>query len=726
MVMFGLASIIVGIVFYSLGKFRLGRIIYFFPSHVLLGCIGGIGLFIAKTGIEVTIAEGFSIEAAGEKWILLSMVIIFEVILRMLQKATEDKEGKSKYTLLAPIYFCLITPIFYLILATLQVSIQDAEDAGFFFPSLDSDDSESSSIDRMGHVHFWDMFTIIEFSTVSWTAIYHCIPTLVALTMFSLIHVPINIPAFAQSAQQEADMNRELVAHGYSNIIAGMFGGLQNYMAYTQSILYHKSGGTGRESGIAVAIVTSLTFFVGPAIGSYIPRCMAGTLLLHVGIDLFLEGVYDSYGGFDNLEYSGIWLIVVIMTLYGMEAAMIAGIIAAVSTYAVQSVAYLSPIRGHMPATTLRSSQMNRNPAAQNILNSDQGRSRILVIQLQGHLFFGNMAHFTENMHQLLQEKTGVTGCSESDSLAPFIIIVDFSLVLSIDSSAAQAIAKLKQSLLSKHCIELCVFVTGSVEGFPTEFDLSDKLSDGSSNLPTIQEEGVHSDHVTEETALLMINYKSVGDSKAKVAYSGSHVCDSLDLALIFAENALISRNDPSLLYEDDVFENLDGHLTPKLVSQTARMPLEAERALAISLLQNLCHVVQEGDSEILFSLFEREVYKRKDLIWKQHSVSDSAKLLVFGTLIAELENEAGTTETVSKGNLVGEVGLVRGEARMSSLKCLSETAIVYSLSRESYESLVRKEPRIARYIDQICIKYLYHRVQHVSNRIFETRCLPI
>ena len=23
-------------------------------------------------------------------------------------------------------------------------------------------------------------------------------------------------------------------------------------------------------------------------------RCMAGTLLLHVGIDLFLEGVYDS------------------------------------------------------------------------------------------------------------------------------------------------------------------------------------------------------------------------------------------------------------------------------------------------------------------------------------------------------------------------------------------------------------------------------------------------
>lgn len=45
---------------------------------------------------------------------------------------------------------------------------------------------------------------------------------------------------------------------------------------------------------------------------------MAGTLLLHVGLDLFLEGVWDSYGSFDALEYAGVWLIVVVMTLYGM------------------------------------------------------------------------------------------------------------------------------------------------------------------------------------------------------------------------------------------------------------------------------------------------------------------------------------------------------------------------------------------------------------------------
>lgn len=38
--LFGLASVIVGLVFYLLGRHNLGRILYFFPTHVLVGCIG--------------------------------------------------------------------------------------------------------------------------------------------------------------------------------------------------------------------------------------------------------------------------------------------------------------------------------------------------------------------------------------------------------------------------------------------------------------------------------------------------------------------------------------------------------------------------------------------------------------------------------------------------------------------------------------------------------------
>ena len=128
-----------------------------------------------------------------------------------------------------------------------------------------------------------------------------------------------------------------------------------------QSMIYTKSGGRGKASSLAVAAGTTLLFFIGPDIASYLPRCMAGTLLLHCGLDLFSEGVYDSYGNYDYLEYSGIWAIVIVMTMFGMEAALMAGAISALLTYAIQSVAYPKPIRCvGMPCNLATSIMRNR------------------------------------------------------------------------------------------------------------------------------------------------------------------------------------------------------------------------------------------------------------------------------------------------------------------------------------------------------------------------------
>ena len=680
-VLFGLASVLVGTVFYVLGKLKLGRIVHYFPVFVLIGCISGIGIFLGKTGIEVTIDQPF--DNLTKHLDLVQVVVGFEIVLRVLQHLTLNSDGKPRYPLLSPVYFCLITPAFYVILWICRVNVDYAHEAGFFFPQLDADACEDdgcmggaeSQQNAIFNQSLLDIWTVIDFKAVSWTAVVDSIPTMAALTLFSLIHVPINIPAFAVSTGTDADMNNELIAHGYSNFLVGIFGGLQNYMAYTQSVLYYKSGGTGKASGMAVALVTSLLFFIGPTIASYVPRCMAGTLLVHVGIDLFLEGVYDTIGKFDALEYFGIWVITIVMTLYGMNAAMFAGVIAAVSTYAVQNITYLSPVRGSMSADTLRSSNFTRSQEACAILESQRiGRHRILMIQLQGHLFFGNMANLTEIMNRMFSER--------EDADKPWVVLLDFTLVLGIDSSAAQALIKLKSNLRKTFGLETLVFVSGSPDGFPCEFDLSKGLTSDESN------------------------------------YTGCFIFDSLDSGLSFAEDALIYRRDPSLVNHDptDIFPSASHD------SCTAE-----ERELLKVLLRNLCRgPVKDRDVAELCCHFQREEYSKDDLVWLQATPSDCAKLLIRGELIALLENEAGTREPISTGNMIGEVGLVSGLPRMSSVYCATEEAVLYSLSRESFEQLIESKPHAARLMDMICVKYLTLRVQHVSNRIFETRCLPI
>ena len=89
---------------------------------------------------------------------------------------------------------------------------------------------------------------------------------------------------------------------------------------------------------------------------------------------------------------------------------------------------------------------------------------------------------------------------------------MDFTLVLGIDSSAAQSIIKLRDSLTNQFGIKLCIFVHGSTDGFPCEINLSELL-----NSP-------------------MPNDGRGSVQRLLSTLSGSKVCDSLDDGLVFAE----------------------------------------------------------------------------------------------------------------------------------------------------------------------------------------------
>lgn len=47
---FAFSSILTGLTFFLLGALRLGTLIGFFPRHILIGCIGGVGVFLIITG----------------------------------------------------------------------------------------------------------------------------------------------------------------------------------------------------------------------------------------------------------------------------------------------------------------------------------------------------------------------------------------------------------------------------------------------------------------------------------------------------------------------------------------------------------------------------------------------------------------------------------------------------------------------------------------------------
>ena len=78
---------------------------------------------------------------------------------------------------------------------------------------------------------------------------------------------------------------------------------LQNYLVYTNTVLFVGSGGNSRVAGIMLAIATFGILVIGPVIIGYIPIMVVGALIFYLGFSLMEEGLVAPWRKVHRLEY---------------------------------------------------------------------------------------------------------------------------------------------------------------------------------------------------------------------------------------------------------------------------------------------------------------------------------------------------------------------------------------------------------------------------------------
>lgn len=78
------------------------------------------------------------------------------------------------------------------------------------------------------HIFGYILIPSLDFSAVNWSALADTVPAMFALTFFGILHVPINVPALGISTGEDnLNIDRELIAHGISNVLSGFAGSIQ-------------------------------------------------------------------------------------------------------------------------------------------------------------------------------------------------------------------------------------------------------------------------------------------------------------------------------------------------------------------------------------------------------------------------------------------------------------------------------------------------------------------
>ena len=104
-----------------------------------------------------------------------------------------------------------------------------------------------------------------------------------------------------------------------------------------------------------------------------------------------------------------------------------------------------------------------------------------------------------------------------------------------------------------------------------------------------------------------------------------------------------------------------------------------------------------------LFSFFERQEIKSDTVIWRQGDLPDKCLILADGRLLNSLEEEAGTTEVIEVGHLVGEFSLMVNQRRLGTLSAI-DNSVIFVLSKMKYDMIISTEPYLAFVLARICM----------------------
>ncbi|OCH91545.1 hypothetical protein OBBRIDRAFT_728492 [Obba rivulosa] len=670
MVAFALSSILTGLTFFLLGALRSGVLIGFFPRHILVGCIGGVGVFLIITGLTVCTRmaeDDFSLSISTFKFLVLNAHNLslwlpafgLAILLRIITH-------KYHHQLIFPMYFSIIPIVFYVVIAAAHLDLRELRRDGWVF--------------EMGTSHepWYHFYSYFDFSATKWTVLWSTLPTQFALLFFNILHPPLNVPALAVSLNHDVNTDKELVAHGYSNLLAGALGTVPNYLVYVNTLLFYRVGGTTRLAGFMLAGVTALLLFIGTAPIAYIPVMVVGALIFVLGIDLVKEALWDTRNRTSRLEYVTIVSIVICMTVWDFVIGVLFGIVVSCFFFVVQSSQRQS-IRALHNGEAVMSSV--RRPGAHRAYLREVTK-QTTILRLQGFLFFGTIAYVEESIRTLVED-------AHWQRHPIRFLILDLTLVAGVDMSAAEAFVRVQRVLQSRQVVLVFCGVqvdssvgqalqnvgllgTDSVELFETFNDA----------LEWTENVYLRAWFLSQKPEGLEVVLPGRQDSM--MAYYGSLSTSPRQAHLLEAGWRTIARDhSPSQITEN--FEPLNTLV--KVFSSYGS--------------------IDRQRFQPLLSYLERISLPEGAVVWKQGDDPDGLYIIESGILRAVYHFGDITSpleESMVPGTLAGELSALSGLSRNATCT-VERQAVLWKLSTENLRRLEREQPELAQEFTRMVLK---------------------
>jgi SulP family sulfate permease len=283
----------------------------------------------------------------------------------------------------------------------------------------------------------WTPLDLSLLTDVDWGLIASQASNIAAVALISLVALLLNASALELIAQKDMDLDRELISTGVANMVGGLAGGSVGYHHLGVSSIALRMGIASRMVSLFSTLVLGLALLSGATLLSLIPKFVAGGLIFFVGLSFLTEWLYDAWYQLSPMDYTLVWVILIVVGAVGFLEGVGLGIIIAVILFVV-NYSRIDISKDQLTGTTYQSNV--ERPFEQRQLIKSMGES-IFILRLQGFIFFGTS--------QSLVSQVNLRAKDTTQKKLRFLIL-DFQHVTALDASATFSFVRLKQMASSQ------------------------------------------------------------------------------------------------------------------------------------------------------------------------------------------------------------------------------------------------------------------------------------
>src|SRR6185503_17190987 len=416
-------TVLCGVVFAMLGRFRQGNLVRFVPYPVVGGFLAGTGWLLFKGGIYV--ASGvlprlstFDDLMRQHELVRWGPAFVFGAVMLLAVRI-------FKRPLVIPTVLGIGLVVFAVGMLVTGSSIDSAREGRWLLGPFES-------------VRLWQPWTFRALGGADWSAVLAQWAGIATAVFVAVIAILFNISGTEVVLNRDLDTNEELRNAGVLNVISGALGGIPGYHALSLTALAERMRVDARVAGLIAATVPLAAVVFGASVIELIPRMIVGGVLVFLGLAFLVEWVWDKRKTLPPFEYGVVLVILAVIIGRDYLLGVVTGLVLAVVLFAV-NYGRIELVRKVAFGETYHSN-VDRTPAERTALRQMAGAVQIL--RVNGFLFFGSANGLLEPIRKRV----------EAGPLR--FLVIDMRRVTGVDSSAVVAFVKV-MGLAQAHRFEL-------------------------------------------------------------------------------------------------------------------------------------------------------------------------------------------------------------------------------------------------------------------------------